>query len=172
MGNPVKPRLVLLALPLLLAACAGKPDAPVAADPMAQAPAREKEPDENVEKDPLLSEAKIAHVVVPEAFITPATPAENVDSPASWRAPDGTRWLIATAKDTHRLVVYDGSTGKQLRTVSGPGSELGQMQRPNGIAVIDDLVLVVERDNRRVQVFQLPDFTPLLVFGEIGRAHV
>ena len=165
MGNPVKPRLVLLALPLLLAACGGKPDAPVAADPVAQAPAREKEPDENVEKDPLLSEAKIAHVVVPEAFITPATPAENVDSPASWRAPDGTRWLIATAKDTHRLVVYDGSTGKQLRTVSGPGSELGQMQRPNGIAVTDDLVLVVERDNRRVQVFQLPDFTPLLVFG-------
>ncbi|WP_447586860.1 phytase [Pseudoxanthomonas mexicana] len=149
----------------MLAACGGKPDAPVAADPVAQAPAREKEPDENVEKDPLLSEAKIAHVVVPEAFITPATPAENVDSPASWRAPDGTRWLIATAKDTHRLVVYDGSTGKQLRTVSGPGSELGQMQRPNGIAVIDDLVLVVERDNRRVQVFQLPDFTPLLVFG-------
>ena len=91
MGNPVKPRLVLLALPLLLAACGGKPDAPVAADPVAQAPAREKEPDENVEKDPLLSEAKIAHVVVPEAFITPATPAENVDSPASWRAPDGTR---------------------------------------------------------------------------------
>ncbi|MCH6483997.1 phytase [Pseudoxanthomonas sp. LH2527] len=132
---------------------------------VAETPVREKEPDENVEKDPLLSEAKIAHVVVPEAFITAATPAENVDSPASWRSPDGTRWLIATAKDTHRLVVYDGSTGKQLRTVSGPGSELGQMQRPNGIAVIDDLVLVVERDNRRVQVFQLPDFKPLLVFG-------
>ncbi|KRA54973.1 phytase [Pseudoxanthomonas sp. Root65] len=132
---------------------------------MAETPVREKEPDENVEKDPLLSEAKIAHVVVPEAFITAATPAENVDSPASWRSPDGTRWLIATAKDTHRLVVYDGSTGKQLRTVAGPGSELGQMQRPNGIAVIDDLVLVVERDNRRVQVFQLPDFKPLLVFG-------
>ena len=60
MGNPVEPRLVLLALPLLLAACGGKPDAPVAADPVAQAFAREKEPDENVEKDPLLSEAKIA----------------------------------------------------------------------------------------------------------------
>ena len=45
MGNPVKPRLVLLALPLLLAACAGKPDAPVAADPVAPRPAREQEPD-------------------------------------------------------------------------------------------------------------------------------
>lgn len=148
-----------------MAACGGKPATPVVPAVDAGAQTREKEPDENVEKDPLLSEAKVAHVVVPEAFITPAMPAENVDSPASWRAPDGMRWLIATAKDTHRLVVYDGGTGKQLRTVSGPGTALGQMQRPNGIAVVDDLVLVVERDNRRVQVFQLPDFTPLLVFG-------
>lgn len=162
MGNPVKPRLALFAIPFLLVACGEKPAAPAVDAPLQT---REKEPDEHVEKDPLLSEAKVAHVVVPEAFITAATPAENVDSPASWRAADGRRLLIATAKDTHRLVVYDGSTGKQLRTVSGPGSALGQMQRPNGIAVIDDLALVVERDNRRVQVFQLPDFTPLLVFG-------
>jgi 3-phytase len=164
-GKPVKPRLALLAVPLLIAACGGKPATP--ADPAvdAVAQAREKEPDENVEKDPLLSEAKVAHVVVPEAFLTAVTPAENVDSVASWRAADGERWLIATAKDTHRLVVYDGSTGKQLRIVSGSGTEIGKMQRPNGIAVIDDLVLVVERDNRRVQVFQLPDFTPLLAFG-------
>ncbi len=165
MGTPVKPRLALLAIPFLLTACAVKPEVPAAAIDVPAVPAREKEPDENVEKDPLLREANIAHVVVPEAFITPATPAENVDSPASWRTADGRRWLIATAKDTHRLVVYDGSTGKRLRTVSGPGTELGQLQRPNGIAVIDDLVLVVERDNRRVQVFQLPDFNPLLLFG-------
>jgi len=165
MGKPVKPRLALLAVPLLIAACGGRPATPATPVVETGAQVREKEPDENVEKDPLLSEAKIAHVVVPEAFITPATPAENVDSPASWRAADGARWLIATAKDTHRLVVYDGSTGKPLRTVSGPGTQLGQMQRPNGIAVIDDLVLVVERDNRRVQVFQLPEFKPLLVFG-------
>ena len=124
-----------------------------------------REPDEHVEKDPLLSEAGIAHVVVPEAFLTASTPDENIDSPASWRTPQGQRWLIGTAKATHRLVIYDGDTGKTLRTVSGPGTALGRMQRPNGISVIDDLVLVVERDNQRVQVFQLPDFKPLLVFG-------
>jgi 3-phytase len=39
------------------------------------------------------------------------------------------------------------------------------MRRPNGIAVIDDLALVVERDNHRVQLFQLPSLKPLLVFG-------
>lgn len=161
----MKPRLALFALPLLLAACSAA-QAP-ASSPTAEAAATavDREPDENVEKDPLLSEAKVPHVVVPEAFITPATPDENVDSPASWRAPDGQRWLIATAKATNRLVVYDGGTGKQVRIVSGTGTALGQMRRPNGIAVIDDLVLVVERDNRRVQVFQLPDFNPLLAFG-------
>lgn len=132
---------------------------------MSAATAADREPDENVEQDPLLGEARIPHVVVPEAFLTAATPKENVDSPASWRAADGTRWLIASAKATDRLVVYDGNTGKTLRTVSGTGTALGRMQRPNGVAVVDDLMLVVERDNRRVQVFQLPDFEPLLVFG-------
>ena len=114
MGNPVKPRLALLAIPFLLVACGGKPAAPAVDAPLQT---REKEPDEHVEKDPLLSEAKVAHVVVPEAFITAATPAENVDSPASWRAADGRRWLIATAKDTHRLVVFVGGNGMLMSTV-------------------------------------------------------
>ncbi|WP_368564597.1 phytase [Pseudoxanthomonas sp. UTMC 1351] len=129
------------------------------------APKPDREPDEAFEKDPLLSEAKLPHHVVREAFLTAATPAENIDSPASWRAPDGQRWLLATAKAGDRLVIYDGSTGHQLRTVGSTGTGLGQMRRPNGIAVIDDLALVVERDNRRVQLFQLPSMQPFLVFG-------
>jgi 3-phytase len=40
------------------------------------------------------------------------------------------------------------------------------MERPNGVAVIDDLALVVERDNHRVQVFRLPSFESLGVFGD------
>ncbi|MDI9240682.1 phytase [Lysobacter sp. LF1] len=118
-----------------------------------------------MEVEPLLSQAGIAHRVVTEAFLTAATPAENIDSPASWRTHDGKRWLIATGKASDRLVVYDGVSGATLRTVGGPGTALGQLQRPNGIAVIDDYVLVVERDNHRVQMFQLPDFKPLLAFG-------
>ncbi len=165
LGESMKKHLILFA-PLLLAACAtstAPPPASVVEPPSSTAV--DREPDEHVEKDPLLSEARVPHVVVAEAFVTASTPEENVDSPASWRSPDGARWLIATAKATDRLVIYDGDTGSSLRTASGPGAGLGQMQRPNGIAVIDDVVLVVERDNHRVQMFQLPDFTPLLVFG-------
>lgn len=160
-------RLATLAFVSCLAACT--PNAPpVAADASVKTPTAaqaDREPDEAMEVDPLLSQAGIAHQVVAEAFLTAATPDDNIDSPASWRTRDGQRWLIATGKASDRLVVYDGDTGKTLRTVGGPGTALGQMQRPNGIAVIDDVVLVVERDNHRVQMFQLPDFTPLLAFG-------
>ncbi|MBD8694982.1 phytase [Stenotrophomonas sp. CFBP 13718] len=100
-----------------------------------------------------------------EAFLTPMTPDDNIDSPAAWKAPDGKTWLIATAKATDKLVVYDGSTGTPLRDVGSAGSALGQFDRPNGISIIDDLMWIVERDNHRVQVFSLPDFTPLAVFG-------
>ncbi|MBU8976365.1 phytase [Lysobacter sp. MMG2] len=148
-------RVAMLVFASCLAACA-------TTAPVAQ---HDREPDEAMEVDPLLSQAGIAHKVIAEAFLTAATPLDNIDSPASWRAPDGKRWLIATGKASDRLVVYDVDTGVTLRTVGGPGAALGQMQRPNGIAVIDDYVLVVERDNQRVQMFHLPDFKPLLVFG-------
>src|SRR5688500_4571067 len=108
---------------MVLAACAGVPSTQGSTD---------HEPDEQAEQDPLLAQARIPHVAVKEAFLTGSTPAENVDSPASWRAPDGSRWLIATAKATDRLLVYDGDSGKQLRTVSSSGTKLGELQRPNG----------------------------------------
>ena len=71
----------------------------------------DKEPDENAEADPLLSEQTLAYETVAESFLTPLTPDDNIDSPASWTAPDGSVWLIATAKATDKLVVYDGDTG-------------------------------------------------------------
>lgn len=146
-------RLLPLLLLLPLAACSV---APVVAD---------REPDQYDADDVLLRDHPVPHVVVREAFVTAATPEENIDSPASWLQ-DGRRMLVATAKATDALVVYDGDTGRRLRTVGGPGTAPGRLQRPNGVATIDDRYLfVVERDNRRVQMFRLPEFTPLLVFG-------
>ena len=104
-------------------------------------------------------------VEVPEAFATPMTPEDNIDSVASWTAADGRVLLLATAKSTHRLVVYDGATGERVRHVGGQGTGPGEFDRPNGIAIADDLVFVVERDNRRVQVLQLPDMRTVAEFG-------
>ena len=155
----MSPRLALLALPLLLAACASTPQGRTAT-------ATDREPDEYEADDILLRDHDVPHVVVAEAFVTASTPDDNIDSPASWLQ-DGKRMLVASAKATDQLVVYDGSSGERLRTVGGSGKALGQLSRPNGIATIDDrFVFVVERDNRRVQMFQLPEFTPLLAFGD------
>ncbi|TWH04291.1 3-phytase [Pseudoxanthomonas taiwanensis J19] len=128
----------------------------------------DREPDQYDADDVLLRDHQVPHVVVKEAFLTPPTPEDNIDSPASW-IQDGKRMLVASAKATDRLVVYDGDNGRRLRTVGGPGTGPGQLGRPNGVATIDDRYLfVVERDNRRVQMFSLPDFVPLLSFGQDG----
>jgi 3-phytase len=147
--------LTLAALAALLAACATTGVQEPPADTTAVAPA------------PPIAPAP-APVIrsVPETWVSAPTPAEELDSLASWTAADGATWLIATAKSTHRLVVYDGDTGERLRSVGEEGDGPGQFDRPNGIAVYGDHLFVVERDNHRVQVLSLPDFTPLGSFGD------
>lgn len=106
-----------------------------------------------------------AAVVVKEWFFTPTDPRDNTDSPAVWHGPDGQHWLLATTKETHSILICDAINGALISRFGGLGEMHGQFNRPNGIWVIDDLLLVVERDNRRVQVFHLPDLTPLTSFG-------
>lgn len=135
---------------LLLAAC-GTPQPRLEPAPAATVPAA--------------TAAPAVHRIA-EAWVSAPTPAEELDSLAAWTTPAGDTWLIATAKSTHRLVVYDAQTGQRLRTVGGEGTALGQFVRPNGVAVYGDRLFVVERDDHRVQVFTLPDFTPLGSFGD------
>ena len=113
--------------------------------------------------------ATAATVAVAEAFVSEAHENEELDSLATWPTEDGGLWVIATAKATHRLKVFDGDSGDFLREVGTRGSAAGQFNRPNGIAVHGDLVFVVERDNRRVQVLSLPGFEPV---GEFGHAEL
>ncbi|MCL1634266.1 phytase [Luteimonas sp. SX5] len=143
-------RAMLLAVLLLLYGCASTPVA--------------REPDET-DADPMLAAAGVPHEVVREAFLTSATPDENIDSPAAWTAADGSTLLLATSKATDRLMVYDGDTGADVRRMGSKGGGDGQFDRPNGIFVFEDLVFVVERDNHRVQVLALPDLRSVGVFG-------
>ena len=106
-----------------------------------------------------------APVSLPEAWTSPAEEAANIDSVAVWHGPAGERWLVATAKSTHVLRVYDADSGAVLRDVGERGSAAGQFQRPNGIWIEGNLLFVVERDNQRVQVLGLPGFEPLTSFG-------
>jgi 3-phytase len=131
---------------LLLAACSTTPRVPSATAPIA----------------PKAADA----VVVTESYVSEQVDGDELDSLAAWTADDGTTWLIASAKSSHRLVVFDADSGARLRTVGGKGTAPGEFMRPNGVAVFGDLLFVVERDNRRLQVLRLPDFAPLGSFGE------
>lgn len=97
-------------------------------------------------------------VVLKEAFHTDRDEGDNVDSPAVWHGPDGQHWLLATAKEGNSIIAYDAADGSYIRRFGDGGTGAGQFQRPNGISVIDDYMLVVERDNQRIQVFSMPEF--------------
>lgn len=102
---------------------------------------------------------------VPEVFQTPRNVWDNVDTPAVWHGPDGQHWLLTTAKSGDVIRVHDATTGAPIRRVGEEGNKLGQFKRPNAVTVVDDLMIVVERDNRRVQIFSLPTFASLGAFG-------
>ena len=104
--------------------------------------------------------------VVEEQYFTVRDTLDNVDSPAVWHGPDNQHWLLATAKETDALLVFDAITGDLVKRIGQSGTMPGQLDRPNGVAVVDNLVLVVERDNARVQVFSLPHFESLGTLGE------
>jgi 3-phytase len=120
--------------------------------------------DAQVRLDPrLVADLKL----VPEAFRTASlTEGKDVDSLAFWQGPEGPPWLLVTLKDDGYVLVLDAETGAELDRIGGAGEALGRLGRPNGIAVVDDVVVVAERDNRRVQVLRLPAFEPLGAFGQ------
>ncbi|HUG39026.1 MAG TPA: hypothetical protein VMM12_00995 [Longimicrobiales bacterium] len=103
---------------------------------------------------------------VEETFVTRAAYFSNLDSPVVWHGPIDQDWLITTAKSPNRLYVHDAATGELLGRVGGGGRGPVEFRRPNGIALVDDLLLVVERDNARVQVLRLPAFDFVMSFGE------
>ncbi len=103
---------------------------------------------------------------VEEVYQTERDELVNIDSPAIWYGPNGEHWLIATAKEGDALYVYNAADGQFISQVGQSGTAPGQLARPNGIFVIDDLAVVVERDNHRVQVFALPEFNHLGFIGD------
>ncbi len=104
--------------------------------------------------------------LIREAFTTLHVESDNVDSPAVWHGDDGQNWLLATAKAGNVIIVYDAASGEKISHFGKSGNGMGELSRPNGIAVIDNYAVIVERDNRRIQVFSLPDFESLGTFGE------
>ena len=104
--------------------------------------------------------------VVPERYVSPAHTGAELDSLATWSAPDGSTWLIASAKSAHTLMLFNADTGAWLRTVGGSDDASLRFKRPNGLAVHGDHLFVAERDHHRVQILALPSLQSLGTFGE------
>lgn len=98
-----------------------------------------------------------APYIICQQFATAHHDGFNVDSVALWHGSVDQHWLIATAKTAHTLPVYDAATGAFIKTIGTPGKGIGQLQRPNGIAILDDFLFIVERDNKRLQIFNVPE---------------
>ncbi len=103
-------------------------------------------------------------IALPERFITPSREADNVDSSAIFQTSERV-WAIVTAKATDKLLIYDAVSGEAIREFGETGTGPLQFRRPNGILVLDDLMLVTERDNHRVQVISLPELKFVAFIG-------
>jgi len=109
--------------------------------------------------------SKIAADVLVESFVSASFVPDNLDSIAIYK--DSQRqWAILTAKATDTLFVFDANSGELVKKVGQTGSGDGDLRRPNGIWAGKDFLLVVERDNHRVQAFSLPEFKPMGTLGD------
>lgn len=104
-------------------------------------------------------------VVINEKITTAWNDKDNIDSPAFWYS-DSVKYLFATAKSSDVVVVYNAETGKEIKRIGISGKGKGELKRPNGIAVFKNFMFVVERDNARLQIFSIPEFKSLGVWGE------
>lgn len=102
---------------------------------------------------------------VRERWVSPEDAHDEVDSLALYEGPSGRPTIVATAKASHRLMMFDLETGQRAGTWGEPGEAPGQFNRPNGIAVVDGFAFIAERDGKRVQWIDLQRGKPLAVLG-------
>jgi 3-phytase len=89
----------------------------------------------------------------------------NLDSLAVWHGTDDQQ-VLATAKGKHQIIQLDATSGVKIGEYGKKGTSIGDLNYPNGIAVFGDLAVIVERDNHRVQIFSIPNWKSLGIFGE------
>lgn len=103
-------------------------------------------------------------VMLREQYLTVWDHSLDLDSLAVWHHGDQ-HWVVGTSKAKHLLVIYDATTGKKIDQIGKKGEKLGRFKRPNGIAILDHYVFVVERDNHRVQILDLLSKKAVAFFG-------
>ncbi len=83
---------------------------------------------------------------------------EGVNNPFGIDVDDNYVFVAATAG--HEVQVYDKSTMAYVLTIGSKGSDLGELDRPQGITVVDGHLYVAEHNGDRISVFSLYDDEP------------
>lgn len=102
--------------------------------------------------------------IVVESFFTPEE-GETTDTPAVWHGDDD-HLLVVTDKDANELLVFDAADGSYRDSIGQEGMDVGEFRFPNSVEIVGDIALVVERDNTRVQVLEMPTGSPIGTFGQ------
>jgi 3-phytase len=119
-------------------------------------------------------------VRIPAAWTSSGTTYGTTDSLAACATSDGRALVFATAKKAGRIDIFDANTGRFVGSHGCTGSAVGQFRHPNGVVAVrlprsassgqstSDVaaILVVERDNARVQAFWADDLGPAGCFGQ------
>ncbi|KAL0480362.1 phytase [Acrasis kona] len=102
--------------------------------------------------------------VIPEVYITEGNRFDNIDSVVALQIENNHR-IIATAKKTGSLFIYDLENGRLISQITETGTI---MSRPNGIASFPDknIIVIVERDGHKCQLISYPDFRSIATFGQ------
>jgi len=99
---------------------------------------------------------------------------EDINRPAGLGVnADGSRIYAVdiggSSYETHRILVYDGKSGKLISEIGKRGDKPGELNLPRDVAVAaDGSLFVVDGGNFRVQKFS-PDGKFISEFGSIGR---
>ena len=110
-------------------------------------------------------ETQSGYMTISEDVVSNWDDVNNIDSPAFYKDGDKS-YIVATSKDKDYLQIYDAITLQEIKKIGESGSGKTQFSRPNGIWITDNLMLIVERDNHRVQVFTLPDYKHVGYIGQ------
>lgn len=84
----------------------------------------------------------------------------NLDSITHWKND-----ILVTSKSTHTVLCYDKDTGKLKYNIGEKGYNYDKLNRPNGITILGDYLFVIERDNKRCQIFDMITRKSIAFFG-------
>lgn len=114
---------------------------------------------------PMMQQIVPGPIVLKEGYLAKREPESRLNSLTFVQNPIGAPWLFVADANTDDLVIFDAPTGRFLKRFGKRGNGPSEFDGVSGISQIEATLFVSEQNNRRVQVFYLPDIKPMASFG-------